>query len=203
MKADSATSLVCAIVGSLLFFGLTSKTGIQHFKTIEIAVLIAFPLVAFVEIFFGFSELFVKALGRDMSLTTRTDLWPLLLSIHNAPVLGVGYESFWIGERLDQVWEVYKGLNQAHNGYLELFLNTGLVGVGLFGAFLVSSLLSMRFRLLRGKDSFVALSLAGCLMIIVYNFTEASFARLSLPWLCFLVFMSIRGEDGAHRGDAD
>jgi transposase len=34
-----------------------------------------------------------------------------------------GYESFWLGPRLLWVWEQAGGVNEAHNGYLEVYLN--------------------------------------------------------------------------------
>ena len=43
------------------------------------------------------------------------------------PLLGAGFENFWVGER--QVTLGGLGGNQAHNGYLEIYLNLGWVGI--------------------------------------------------------------------------
>ncbi|MEH1999788.1 MAG: O-antigen ligase family protein [Nostoc sp.] len=76
------------------------------------------------------------SLGKDATLTGRTDLWPLVIDmILKHPWLGYGYGGFWQG------WEgesAYIWLNAGwtpnhpHNGYLALCLDLGLLGVGLF-----------------------------------------------------------------------
>jgi O-antigen ligase len=55
------------------------------------------------------------------------------------PVLGAGYECFWLGPRLLRVWQQFGGLNEAHNGYLEVYLNLGIAGLFLLSVFLIAS----------------------------------------------------------------
>lgn len=82
------------------------------------------------------AEPVLAALGRDTSLTGRTDLWVVVLaSIAEEPWLGYGYNAFWVGSAgasgtvLRSVgWET----PHAHNGLLDLGLELGVVGVLLF-----------------------------------------------------------------------
>jgi O-antigen ligase len=38
------------------------------------------------------------------------------------------YESFWLGPWLFYVWRVVKGISEAHNGYIDVYLNLGAIG---------------------------------------------------------------------------
>jgi exopolysaccharide production protein ExoQ len=77
-----------------------------------------------------------RALGRDPTLTGRTEIWRLVReSIASRPILGFGYGVFWEyssqeGSRIRSAvgWEV----PGAHNGYMDLLLDVGFVGLLLF-----------------------------------------------------------------------
>lgn len=79
---------------------------------------------------------FLNLLGRDATLTGRTDIWEeLTYSIRQRFWLGYGYGSFWsegswaaflVRESLQ--WEA----PTAHNGWLDLWLSIGLAGVLMF-----------------------------------------------------------------------
>ena len=46
------------------------------------------------------------------------------------PIFGTGFESFWLGKRLEQLQGIFFFFpNEAHNGYLEVYLNLGLMGL--------------------------------------------------------------------------
>ncbi|HEY2415814.1 MAG TPA: O-antigen ligase family protein [Pirellulaceae bacterium] len=79
-----------------------------------------------------FRELFL--LGRSdesESLSGRTLIWPEV--IHYARErfwLGYGYEGFWTPARIEDISdELGWGLREAHNGYLEMWLWLGAIGV--------------------------------------------------------------------------
>jgi exopolysaccharide production protein ExoQ len=74
--------------------------------------------------------------GKDLTLTGRTDFWPLIIDkIWEKPWLGYGFGAFWQG--LDgpsaYVWNAsnFKAPT-AHNGYLDLCLELGLIGLSLY-----------------------------------------------------------------------
>ena len=72
-------------------------------------------------------------LGRNATLTGRTGLWQFAFSaVMKRPVFGYGYEGFWqiYGEDAKAVagWVA----PHAHNGYLQLTLNLGFVGLVMF-----------------------------------------------------------------------
>ncbi len=82
------------------------------------------------------SNIIFDLLGKDSSLTGRTELWTYVTDmIRESPWLGYGYGAFWQG--LDgpsaYVWmaQSFKAMH-SHSGYLELFLDVGFVGFTLY-----------------------------------------------------------------------
>jgi O-antigen ligase len=85
------------------------------------------------------------AVGKDTTLTGRTDMWPYVLDmIWKRPWLGYGYSAFWQGLNGPSaiIWYA-TGWNPTHphNGLLALWIDLGLLGVLIFAAgFLISFL---------------------------------------------------------------
>ncbi len=55
------------------------------------------------------------------------------------PIGGAGFETFWVGPRVAKIYSKVGGLqmtNEAHNGYIEVYLNLGSLAWGLLGCFL-------------------------------------------------------------------
>ncbi len=85
----------------------------------------------------------------DPTLTRRTDLWRhLLYSIYERPLLGSGWGAFWgTGEAVNPIHAPPKAwfldaamINTAHNGYLDVVLQSGLVGLVLTIALIIRCL---------------------------------------------------------------
>ena len=192
--ANSATSLVCAVIGSAMLIALGLPSVRQNLGRFEAFGLGAAALLVTFDSIFNIKELFVTSLGRDMSLTTRTDVWPILIAHQDNPLVGAGFNTFWAGSRLVQLREMVGGIIQAHNGYLETYLNGGFIGGGLLVILLLSSYARLRKQFAlhapEAKIRFVLLVLA-----IIYNFTEASFNKVGLLWLVTLYsFMEYRAQ---------
>jgi exopolysaccharide production protein ExoQ len=189
LLSDSATSLVCGVFGAALLLGLDLPYLRRHPARVEAWGLAAAVAVWSLNAAFRFHELFVQSLGRDMTLTTRTDMWPVLLQMQDSPVLGAGFNTFWAGPRLVQLQQALGGFFlQAHNGYLEMYLNGGLVGVGLLLLLLAMSYWRIRGKLVLGSPT-AGVRLVLLLVAIAHNLTEATFYKLSLVWIVTLFAM--------------
>jgi exopolysaccharide production protein ExoQ len=85
----------------------------------------------------------LQTLGRDSTLTGRTKLWPLLVeAIEKRPLFGYGYDIFFEGLKGESLNVVIKSgwfAPEAHNGFLELALSLGLVGLVVFVCLFVQS----------------------------------------------------------------
>jgi exopolysaccharide production protein ExoQ len=120
----------------------------------------------------------VGAFGKDLTLTGRTNFWPLILDkIWENPVLGYGFGAFWRGLEGPSayIWNssTFKSPN-AHNGYLDLCLDLGLVGLSIYLIkFITSFQKSLAYvRLVNTPDGFWP-TLLFC-YIILANLTETS-----------------------------
>ena len=78
----------------------------------------------------------VEFLGRDLTLTGRTGIWSVVISkISNHPWLGYGYRSFWRGregESIDVWYETFFLAPNSHNGFLDLLVELGIIGLSCF-----------------------------------------------------------------------
>ncbi len=103
----------------------------------------------------------LEALGRDATLTGRTDIWQGLIStIMAQPWTGYGYGVFWSVEngpvfwiRQATAWEV----PTAHNAWLETALSLGLPGVGLAVFVIFKGLVGAISRLFSGVEAYWAI----------------------------------------------
>lgn len=183
--ASSATSSVCLALGCLVI--LAAHTRMFKRSPVLLKVLIPTCFLLYLILAFGFNlnGSLAGTIGRNGNLTGRTDLWRILLGMHINPLLGTGYESFWLGPRLEWVYYKFGYVNEAHNGYLELYLNQGLIGLFLLIAFLIASYRTICKRL-SPFSNFASLSLALWTVLLFYNVTEAAFKISHLMCLTFL-----------------
>jgi len=181
--AGSVTSLLCAVFGVSLFSILRSPAGQRGYPRLELSGLAVVVIFSALNALFNLNAVVLGLLGRDPTLTGRTEIWKLVLEADVDPLFGVGFYTYWMGGRAERVWEAgYAALNQAHNGYLETYLNNGLVGVGLLLVLLLTSYTALRSRILAGGDDFDRIRLVLLLVLITYNFTEAAFNRMGFIW---------------------
>lgn len=126
----------------------------------------------------GNADTILTALGRDVTLTGRTGIWAVVINkIGKHPWLGYGYLGFWRGLEGDSadIWyETYFLSPNAHNGFLDLALDLGLIGVGLFFlSFFKSCWRSLVWlRLNRGIEGVVPIIYLTYLFL--YNITEST-----------------------------
>jgi exopolysaccharide production protein ExoQ len=182
-QAHSATSFISLIVGILVvvFIGIrrVNKNRIGTYLLTALVLLVA------AELTFGISGRLSEGLGRGSTLSGRTDLWEGLLRIHINPILGTGFESFWLGERLKGLEGIFFFIpNEAHNGYLETYLTLGLIGVSLLIGLFVATFRKTRLELFRNFE-WARYRLGFLALVIVYNWTEAAFKTLSAVWFVF------------------
>jgi O-antigen ligase len=183
--ADSMTSLACFLLGSGLMVAtslraLTRKPAVVHF------LVAAAVTVCLFAVFFDTAGGLVASLGRDMTLTGRTAIWSLVISLRGSSWVGTGFESFWLGDRLREVWTIMPGIQEAHNGYIEVYLNLGWIGVTLLGVLMVTGYRNV-MAALRHDPGAGRIRLAYFVVAVIYSLTEAGFRMMSLTWIFFLL----------------
>ena len=182
-QAHSATSLTSLFIGALVIVFVGIRSIDKRF--IGIYMLAALVLLIIAELTFGISGRFSEGLGRGSGLSGRTTLWTALLKLDTNPILGTGFESFWLGKRPEQLKGVFYFIpNQAHNGYLETYLTLGLIGVFLLLGLFVATFRKIRIELFRNFE-WGRYRLGFLAAVILYNWTEAAFKTLNPIWFVF------------------
>lgn len=184
--ANSATSLAAFLVGSafIVLANLRGKVRPAHIHALAgVAVCAALFVVLFPEAHTSI----IHALGRNTTLSGRTALWKALIDMKINPWLGTGFASFWMGNRLDQLWSIFSWQpNEAHNGYLGVYLNLGWVGVSLLAVLLATGYRNI-VALIRRDPEMGSIMLGIFAVAVVYNLTEEAFRLMDPIWIFFLM----------------
>jgi exopolysaccharide production protein ExoQ len=181
--SSSATSTACSVVGMIMIWVLGLR--LVNKRLIGVYVAVAILAIAVAEPIFGIYSGTLNLLGRDATLTDRTEVWHDALRLQPDPIFGAGFESFWLGKRLEKMWETrWWQPNQAHNGYIETYLNLGYVGVALLAGMIIGTFGKISRALLTNFE-FARLRMGFLFVILPYNFTEATFKGVHLVWTVF------------------
>ncbi len=192
--AYSATSVVCFALGTAIM--LATGLLFPRFRPTFIHALVLGALLAGgLLVFLGAEANIVHALGRQTDLTGRLAIWNAVIPMTPNAVVGAGFESFWLGSRLQTLWRVFPVLrpNEAHNGYIEVYLNLGWVGVALIALVLING-----YR--RATAAFQRESALGALLVsyvvvaAIYSITEAGFRMLDVIWIFLLLAVAASNE---------
>lgn len=183
---NSATALVCSVLSIALILAARLPAIRKRASNFGLYLLGFGAVAGVLNSIFDLKSAVLQLLGRDASLTGRTDAWTLVLDFVDSPILGAGFKSFWSGDRMRTIWESFQGVVQAHNGYVETFLNGGAVGLSLLLIWLLSSYHKMKRTFINNPD-FGAIRLTILLIIFIYNYSEAAFNQVNILWFAFLV----------------
>jgi exopolysaccharide production protein ExoQ len=188
-KADSSTAIACFLLGAALVIITTRFVGGEPAHVHGIVAAVAMTVLLGVLFPNGYTYV-VEALGRNTTLTGRTEIWDDLFRMNFNPLVGTGFESFWLGERADYMANrYYFHPNQAHNGYIEMYVNLGLIGV-VFLVLLMASGYRRIAAAYRDNTGFGTLRLALFVSAAVYNVTEATFKVMHPVWIVFLLVIA-------------
>ena len=174
--ANSATSIACLALGTVLIIA-TGLSSIRRRPNAVHALVLTALLVGGLTMLFGGQGSVVHALGRKSDFTGRTDIWKAVIPLARNPFIGAGFESFWIEPGLSGElalalpgWGI-QHLNEAHNGYIEMYLNLGWVGVCLLALILIGGY-RRAVGAFRGNSAIGSLALAYVSTAAIYSITE-------------------------------
>ena len=169
----SSTSIAVLAIGLTTFFTLlwmkTRGRFLGNNLLLALAILIicygtCLPLAGGVSI-----GSFTSVLGRDSTFTGRTEIWAKLVPVvKQGPILGCGFGGYWTPETRANLT-----VTQAHNGYLEVLMELGFVGLGLVSMFVLSCVRKAATVLVEDFD-WSSLCISYVLMALLHNSTEAS-----------------------------
>jgi exopolysaccharide production protein ExoQ len=127
---------------------------------------------------------FANNLGRDETLTGRTEIWAALVPhAMREALLGFGFGGFWTPIQ-------HQTFSEGHNGYLDTILDLGFFGLLLLSIFLLSSCKRASRQL---NDDFYWASFWICLLFVavLHNTSETSFGTFSNQLTAVLLFLAV------------
>jgi exopolysaccharide production protein ExoQ len=186
VAAKSKTSLALSVVAPSLGFGFALLARTTRISP-ALAVPALFGVIYFVYAFgtasgFWDFEAMAMAIFGDPTLTQRTDIWSFAFRMMPGHLTaGFGYEGFWgAGPESPSIRAGGPGfvaqMPHGHNGYIDVVLQTGFIGLTLIGCMFLAALhvAGRVARLSLGLSSFALSFLVFCLL---YNLFESTFFR--------------------------
>jgi exopolysaccharide production protein ExoQ len=133
-----------------------------------------------------------NSVGKDATLTGRTDLWQLTTDmIWKQPWLGYGFGGFWQGLNGAESGYILRAVtwtpSHPHNGYLQLLLDLGILGLLIFSiGFLIAMIRAL--NLIRSTTSVAALwPIVHMAQLLITSTTETQlFASNNVGWIFYV-----------------
>jgi len=129
----------------------------------------------------------------DPTLTGRTVIWDFVQKeIDSSPLLGWGYESFWLvpgSPALSEAPGWVKTMPNGHNGYYDTMLDLGYVGFAFLLVFIIATLHGI--GRVADRDPVRAwFMLSFTLFFILYNFLERLWMHgFEFLWVAFVIIV--------------
>lgn len=179
LLSGSKTSLVIILLS--LFFMPFYKLMRQKYKLRTFLLSTGLLVIASVAVIIigNLETIVVDILGKNMELSSRTPVWELAIGKGlERPLLGYGYAGFWTSDAsqfiIDQTWAGSAGSGRfhAHNGFVDVFLQVGLVGLVLcmINVLAIIPRAITLIKATRGTESFWILQFI--LLTLLFNVTE-------------------------------
>jgi len=188
----SATAILIALILAafwLLLQGMALLPRLLRLALLSLGLAVAFPALFILP---DYLESILGLLGKDLTLTGRVLLWNLLIPLAmEKPLLGYGYGAFWGTEPSLTIMALLRWTpNHAHNGYLDLWLEIGLVGVLIAFALLLITLIRTGQRALQTRNAGVwRFAFLFTVLLLFYNISEALLMEVNLGrgfyWVIF------------------
>ena len=186
----SATAITALGIGLLVYLGfyLMKKFRRNLSSGAVMTIVSVIILYGIATLFTGGTSLkfYVSSVGRDATLTGRTEIWTSLLPIAmQRPIQGRGFGGFWT-PGTKSAFEIREG----HSGYLDVLLNLGFVGILLVSIFLLSSC-RKAYRQLSNDFDWSVLWICFIIMAVVHNITESSIQTMTGHLTAVILFLTV------------
>lgn len=189
LTSESKTSLLAFLAGLAIFLSpyvkMVRRAPAAFARGWVIIVPILLILAAVQTVMFA---PILEAVERDTTFTERTKIWHAVLAQPTNPVVGTGFYSFWLKYR-DAVRAEGVPQDEAHDGYLEMYLDGGIIGCALLAMFLLGTCWRMAGAF-SPDNTFTRAMFAFAMMALITNFSESYFFRLDILWFA-LVFSAL------------
>ena len=195
LATQSKTSLLCLLIGVGLIAVLWAmRKGGPALSVVAIwfgVVLIA----AIGYVFITEPAVVLKALGKDPSLTGRTDIWvSLMREVNLRPWTGFGYQAFWGRDSIPAAFvrqETGWPVPSAHNGWIDLLIQLGWPGAFSVGFAVMLAFVTTLFRIpVAGtREGYFGIAYFGVFLLLSLS-ESILLTNANLPWALLLAIMT-------------
>jgi exopolysaccharide production protein ExoQ len=175
--SKSATSYILVVL--LLIFVIMVKLA-QRFRASDRATAIVLAILlmgSIVAAAIPSMSQILYAFGKSSTLTGRTSIWhSAMAAVFKRPLLGYGYMAFWqpFSGRVNSVFlENRWSVSGAHNGFLEVWLSLGAIGLALILFTFVRAIRDAASCLLRGSSPSLNWFASLIFLALVLNIDES------------------------------
>lgn len=189
--SQSRTSWFAGFVGIVACFVVRSMYRRPAVGLLALSWVLLLGVPAFFLIVRDLS-LLTSLVGKDATLTGRVDLWQLVLPYGDRrPFLGYGYGAFWIADSpmTQEIWRILNSYQppHAHNGWIETYLELGLVGCSVVGLQIAQMIVNTARASNLGRDVDAPYMMLIIVMMLLFNMTEADLIRAPALFWPFLI----------------
>lgn len=190
----STTVLVAALVVAVVVLVAWAARRASGGRRLGVAVALVAGTGAAAALALVFRAPLLALVGRSSDLTNRLDIWAAVTDLAlQRPVAGWGWISYWAPwvAPFDDL-AVIKGVTylQAHNAWLDVFLQLGILGLVVLGLLVVTTLVRSWVYAMDGPRADALVPFALLLAILVQSLAESRLL-IEIGW-ALLVIVSIR-----------
>jgi exopolysaccharide production protein ExoQ len=185
-RSTTSLTILITMISLIPFYRIIQKT---NYKLQVVLISLGLMLLVTISILLvGNAESVVGASGKDLTLNGRTDLWEFIFAkIFERPWFGYGFYGFWDSSVAESLRRQHPWASNAHNGFLEMILELGMVGFLIFAAglirFIIMAVNRIVFIAKKPEDYW---SMQMLVIIIIINFSEARLLAPSWNWLMYI-----------------
>ena len=186
--ASSMTPVVSLVISAMIGLAVLFLTTLNRGQALLNAVTLIMLTTTALLVAINFPDGLAKLIGRDLTLTGRTQIWQaVIVLIKLNPFKGYGY-AFWSFDSPQHefmVRSVGTTMAYAHNSWLDLWLQTGFLGI-LSIALLTLASLSRAVKILKAHRGEGVLLLSFMLSLLIHSLAETQYNEpgiAGVPWL--------------------
>jgi O-antigen ligase len=193
--SNCSTADLCLVFGliSLLVF-MKTKFILDHIPGLKICLYASVAMI--IILLTGATKLNLQSLvsitgnvtGHEDTFFGRVLFWPEIINLSsNSVFFGEGYDSYWLGDRIRILWDRYWWHpTEAHNGYVEIYLELGVIGLLIFFAVFRSCFNKLIKGIKMGEEDSI-FRFVLFITVMLYNIPETAIKGTHIMWFLFLL----------------
>jgi O-antigen ligase len=188
--SQSATGMSCVLVVLCAAWWLNAYMKQDHRLSGSYIALSVFGAIVVGVVITVLLPWLVNLYGKDLTFTNRTDIWSASIhAIHDQPIIGYGWNGVWVDDTTEPTASIDREIGfeagHAHDSVLEMLLEGGVIGLGLYAVFF-GSVGAAAWRALRTHPDIGRWVLLFMVAQVIMGISEVT---LFHGWLLTLVLM--------------